>query len=177
MTREELAINIFNISHLFGNFKLRSGTQSNEYFDKYRFESEPKILNAIAQQLAELIDFDFDFLAGLEMGGIPISTALSLHTERPQIFVRKKPKEYGTCKFAEGPDITGKNLLIIEDVVTSGGQVVISTNDLRKSDAIIDTALCVIDRESGGTEALAAQGIKLISLFTMSEIKQIIGKK
>ena len=174
MTREELGRAIYNVSHLTGEFLLRSGKISNEYFDKYRFESRPELLSEIAAHLKLLLPDEYDLLAGLEMGGIPLATALSMNTGKRLVFVRKKPKEYGTCKFAEGIEITGKNIVVIEDVVTSGGQVVISSGDLRKDVAKISIALCVIDREAGGRECLAEVGIELRSLFTMSELKGML---
>ena len=171
MNRTELAKSIFDTAYLTGEFLLRSGKISNEYFDKYQFESKPELLEEIAINLATMIDIDFDYLAPLEMGGIPIATALSMIINKPMIFVRKKAKEYGTQKFAEGPSIKGKKLLIVEDVVTSGGQIIISVNQLREEGAVIDTSICVIDRESGGKEALQKEGIKLIPLYTMTELK------
>jgi orotate phosphoribosyltransferase len=171
MTKNELGKAIYETSHITGEFLLRSGTISNEYFDKYQFEARPQLLAEIAEKLSELIPDDFDYLAGLEVGGIPIATALSMKINKPVVFVRKSAKKYGTCKFAEGPDIAGRKLLVIEDVVTSGGQVVISANDLRNAGSIITKAICVIDRESGGREALKENDIELISLFTMTELK------
>lgn len=171
MEKQKLAELIFNCSHLTGSFVLRSGKISSEYFDKYQFESNPELLKEIAAELSKLIPTGIDFLAALEMGGIPIATAISLFTGIPVVFVRKKAKEYGTAKLAEGPEITGKNLLIVEDVITSGGQVVLSTQDLRNLGGIVNNAICVIDRQSGGKEALEKIGIKLSSLFTMSELK------
>ncbi len=174
MTRQELARKIFETAHLTGTFLLRSGVTSSEYFDKYRFESDPVLLAEISRQMSELLPKQFDAQAGLEMGGIPIATGISFNSGKPTVFVRKKAKAYGTCQIAEGIEISGKELVIIEDVVTSGGQVVISTQELRERGASIKTALCVIDREAGGKEALAAVGIELIPLFTMSEIKALI---
>lgn len=175
MTREELAREIYNTAHLTGTFLLRSGTTSHEYFDKYLFESNPRLLAAIAQQLVPMIPSGTEVLAGLEMGGIPIATALSLASGIPTAFVRKKAKEYGTCKFAEGATIQGKNVLVIEDVITSGGQVIISTGDLRAEGARISTVLCVIDREAGGREKLEEAGITMLPLLTMSAIKEAVG--
>lgn len=146
MTKAELAKKIYDVAHLTGEFKLRSGQVSNEYFDKYRFEARPEILREIAKQMAPLIPAGTEVLAGLEMGGIPIATALSLETGIPCVFVRKEAKNYGTCQFAEGYDIKDKKVCVIEDVVTTGGQVVISTGDLRSLGAQIDTVLCVIHR-------------------------------
>src|ERR1700684_2166790 len=100
-----LAKRIFDCSHLTGEFLLRSGKTSNEYFDKYQFESRPEILREIAKGLVPLLPKNTDYLGALERGGIPIATALSLETGVPVVFVRKAAKEYGTCKFAEGPGI------------------------------------------------------------------------
>ncbi|MBM2817058.1 MAG: orotate phosphoribosyltransferase [Ignavibacteria bacterium] len=172
MERNELARQIYNISHITGDFLLRSGVRSSEYFDKYQFESEPDLLKEIAVQLAGLLPEKFDVLAGLEMGGIPLATALSLETSKPLVFVRKHAKEYGTCKFAEGHNIEGKVVVAIEDVVTSGGQLLQSVDDLRQLGAQISVALCVIDRQAGGSEALAKKGIELKPLFKMSELKE-----
>ncbi len=173
MTKKELGKKIYDVAYITGEFLLRSGVTSNEYFDKYQFESRPDILREIAKQMISLLPDEYDILAGLEMGGIPIATALSLETGKPVVFVRKKAKEYGTCKFAEGVDIKNKKIVVIEDVVTSGGQIVISTKDLRKAGAIIDLALCVINRESTGEKNLAENNIELRSLYTMSYLKTI----
>lgn len=171
MTRTDLAAGIYRTSHLTGEFKLRSGAVASEYFDKYRFEHDPALLRAIAEALAPLVPAETEALAGLELGGVPVATLLSQVTGLSLFSVRKKAKEYGTRKLAEGGEVQGTRLLVIEDVVTSGGQVVISSGDLRKLGAIVDTALCVIDRQAGGPEALANAGIELRSLFTMNELK------
>lgn len=171
MTKQELAQKIYEICYLRGTFKLRSGQISNEYFDKYRFESMPHLLKPVAQHLKTLIPADTEALAGLEMGGIPIATALSLETGIPVVFIRKQPKEYGTCLFAEGIDIVGKKLCIIEDVITTGGQVLTSVQDLRNSKAIIDTVLCTILRGSADNPEFAKAKLNLKFLFTGEELK------
>lgn len=171
MERKELAKAIYDAAYITGEFTLRSGAVSNEYFDKYQFEARPQILDAIADELKNMIPEGTDLLGALEMGGIPIATAISLKTGIPCVFVRKEAKEYGTAKFAEGPDIKGKNVLIVEDVVTSGGQIIISTKDLRNLGANITKAICVINREAGGVEKLAAEDIELNALYTMTELK------
>ncbi|WP_374028029.1 orotate phosphoribosyltransferase [Bdellovibrio bacteriovorus] len=170
MTRQELAKNIYDIAHLTGEFKLRAGQISNEYFDKYRFEAQPTLLREIAKQMVPLIPAGTEVLAGLEMGGIPIATALSLETGIPCVFVRKEAKEYGTCKFAEGLEIKGKKVCVIEDVVTTGGQVVLSTADLRSIGAEISTVLCVIHRGPQFPEPkLTEIGLDLRPLFKKSD--------
>lgn len=152
--KSNLAQEIYNVAHLTGTFTLRSGQISNEYFDKYLFESDPKVLSEVAEELVSLIPGGTDVLAGLEMGGIPIATALSLKSNVPTAFVRKKAKEYGTCKLAEGTSIVGKRVCIIEDVITTGGQVVLSTNDLRAVGAIVEDVICVIERNPEGSDII-----------------------
>lgn len=172
MTHDQLAKRVYDVAHLTGSFLLRSGKTSTEYFDKYQFESDPTLLREIAKGLAPLIPKHTEYLGALEMGGIPIATALSLLTGIPVVFVRKEAKAYGTCKFAEGPKIRGKHICLIEDVITTGGQVAISCGDLRSEDAVIDTVLCVIDRSEGQTQKIESSGLKLKSLFTMAELKK-----
>jgi orotate phosphoribosyltransferase len=170
MTHAELAKKIYDVAHLTGEFKLRSGQISHEYFDKYRFESRPELLREIARQMAKLIPKDTEVLAGLEMGGIPVATAISLETGIPVCFVRKEAKEYGTCLFAEGAVVENKCVCIIEDVITSGGQVILSAADLRSVKANINTVLCVINR--GGDEAIAklnATDLQVKSLFVRKD--------
>lgn len=169
-SNSDLAARLLRVALLKGQFLLRSGATSTEYFDKYRFESDPVILREIAQQLAQRMPTDFDALAGLEMGGIPIATMLSQITGKPALFIRKKAKEYGTCRFAEGGEVAGKKLLIVEDVVTSGGQIIESVRALRGEGAIITSVVCVIDREAGGRENLVTEGLELTSLFTKSDL-------
>ena len=107
MNKAELGKRIYDISNIKGDFLLRSGVRATEYFDKYLFEAEPTVLHEIAKQMVGLLPSQFDQLAGLEMGGIPIATAISLETGRPALFVRKEAKTYGTCKLAEGGEING----------------------------------------------------------------------
>lgn len=172
MERGELASRIFRASRLRGEFRLRPGVSSSEYFDKYQFEAEPDLLREIARKLAPLVPAGTDVLAGLELGGVAIATALSLTTGVPVAFVRKTAKTYGTCRIAEGAAIDQRNVLVVEDVVTSGGQIVSSVAQLRQLDAQVDTAVCVIDRESGGAAALANIGVKLVALFTKTDLER-----
>lgn len=173
MKQRDLAAAIFRASHLTGEFVLRSGATATEYFDKYRFEREPRLLRSIAEEMAPLVPAETEGLAGLELGGVPLATLISQLTGLPLFSVRKKAKEYGTRRLAEGGEVEGMTLLVIEDVVTSGGQVIASSNDLRGLGATVSSALCVIDREAGGTEALAAAGIELDALFTMSDLSRV----
>lgn len=171
VTHADLARRIHAVSHLQGHFTLRSGRVATEYFDKYRFEGDPVLLDEIAQRMAPLVPCDTEVLAGLEMGGIPVVTALGRHTGLPCAFVRKQVKPYGTCRLAEGAEVEGRRVLVVEDVVTSGGQIVLSTADLRGLGAQVSEALCVIDREQGGADALATEGVRLVSLLTAGDLR------
>jgi orotate phosphoribosyltransferase len=171
----ELARRIYQASHLTGSFVLRSGATSSEYFDKYRFESDPRLLGEIAEAMAGLLPAGADALAGLELGGVPLATMLSQVTGLPAGFVRKQAKPYGTRRLAEGFDVAGRRLVVVEDVVTSGGAVVDACRALRAEGAEVAVALCVIDREAGGPANLGAAGVELRPLFTMGQLASAAG--
>lgn len=170
MTKQELAKSIYQVSHLTGEFLLRSGQTSHEYFDKYRFESNPRLLREIAAQMANLVPPGTEVLAGLELGGVPVATALSLLTGIPAVFVRKAAKEYGTRQIAEGIELKNKKVLIIEDVITTGGQVLLSVDDLRALGAQVTTVLCVILRNDEAINKLKAKDLMLSALLTRAEL-------
>ena len=176
MNKEMIAKKIYEVAHITGTFTLRSGQVSHEYFDKYLFESQPALLKEIAAVMCELIPAESELLAGLEMGGIPIVTAMSLQNGMPAAFVRKEAKEYGTCKLAEGADVNGKRVCIIEDVVTTGGAIIDGVRELRARGAIIDTVLCAIQRSPAATGILAKEGLTLKPAFTMEYIKSVVGE-
>jgi orotate phosphoribosyltransferase len=142
---ESLARRIYERSHLTGEFLLRSGVRSGEYFDKYLFESDPVLLREIALGLSSLIPAEAELLAGLELGGVPLALAASQVCGLPTIFVRKEAKQYGTRWLAEGGDVAGRQVVVVEDVVTSGGQVIESCGKLRQAKARIAR-----DRPRGG---------------------------
>ncbi|MEP7046741.1 MAG: orotate phosphoribosyltransferase [Ilumatobacteraceae bacterium] len=170
MSLDSLAQRVNSIARLTGTFTLRSGQIASEYFDKYRFEADPVLLADIAAALAPLLPDATEVLAGLELGGVPIATALSLHTGLPVAFVRKEAKTYGTAQLAEGADIVGRHVTVIEDVITTGGQVLISTRQLRDLGAIVDHVVCVIDRSADGGAALGAEGLDMTALLTRTQL-------
>jgi orotate phosphoribosyltransferase len=172
---DDLARRVHRASHLTGTFVLRSGATSSEYFDKYRFESDPRLLRELAEAMAGLLPDGADGLAGLELGGVPLATVLSQVTGLPAGFVRKQAKPYGTRRLAEGFDVAGRRLVVVEDVVTSGGAVVDSCRALRSEGAEVAVAVCVIDREAGGPANLADVGVELRPLFTMTQLKAAAG--
>jgi orotate phosphoribosyltransferase len=165
-----LARRIRERSHLTGEFRLRSGLLSDEYFDKYRFESDPALLREVAGEMVALLPADADAVAGLELGGIPLATMVSQLSGLPALFVRKEAKDYGTCRLAEGGEVDGCRLAVVEDVVTTGGQLLLSCSALRERGADVRAVLCVIDREAGGRENLAAEGLELRSVLTASSL-------
>ncbi|MFK8077180.1 MAG: orotate phosphoribosyltransferase [Granulosicoccus sp.] len=166
-----LAKRVREASKLSGTFKLRSGAMSDTYFDKYLFESDPVLLKDICELMAQQIPKETQILAGLEMGGIPVVTMLSHVTGIPAAYIRKSAKPYGTCKFAEGPVLEGKNITIIEDVVSSGGAIIDALDNLAADGIHPTSIICVIDRQTGGAEHLETKGYKLGSVFTMEEIE------
>ena len=169
---QTLAARIRKSARLSGHFVLRSGLTSDTYFDKYQFESDPALLRAIAEAMAPFIPPGTQVLAGLEMGGIPIVTMLSQVTNIPAAFIRKEPKAYGTCRYAEGASLQGKRFILVEDVVSSGGAIIDALAKLKTDGMVPDLALCVIDRQTGGTEALQAVDLALKALFTFEAIEQ-----
>ncbi|MGZ4699995.1 MAG: orotate phosphoribosyltransferase [Ilumatobacteraceae bacterium] len=170
MPPDSLAQRVNSIARLTGQFTLRSGQLATAYFDKYRFEADPVLLADIAEAMVPLLPPEPEGLAGLELGGVPIATALSLRTGIPTAFVRKVAKTYGTARLAEGAEISGRRVTVIEDVITTGGQVVISTAELRALGANVDHVVCVIDRSADRGAALAAEGLTMVALLTRADL-------
>ncbi|GAA2194982.1 orotate phosphoribosyltransferase [Micromonospora lupini] len=165
-----LARRVYEACHLTGSFRLRSGQVSSEYFDKYLFEGQPDLLRDVAQAMVALLP-ECDVLAGMEMGGIPIATVMSQLTGLPTVFVRKQAKEYGTGKAAEGGPVDGRRVVVVEDVVTTGGALLESCRLLRAGGAVLETVVCAIDREQGGRENLAAEGLRLRAALNRRELE------
>ncbi len=173
MEKRELAQRIKSISFLQGKFKLRSGKTSSFYWDKYRFESKPELLKAILEGMQELLPASFDKFAAMELGGIPLATGLSLKTGKPCLYVRKKAKNYGTCNLVEGGFNEGEKVVVIEDVITTAGQVSSSIKQMRSLGLIAEDVICIIDRQQGGTENLKKIGCSLNCLFTGEELESL----
>lgn len=171
MDKAQLAKRVVEVALRRGEFKLRSGQVSNVYFDKYQFEARPELLKEIARQLAPLVPSDTEVLAGLELGGVPIATALSFETGLPVAFVRKERKTYGTCLIAEGAVVTGKRLCIVEDVITTGGAVLDSARELRGEGAILETVLSVIYRGDPAKDYFSSEKLKRVSLLSLADLE------
>jgi orotate phosphoribosyltransferase len=158
---------------LTGQFTLRSGQVAGEYFDKYLFETDPGLLARVAAQMVPLLPDDTDLLGGLEMGGIPIVTVLSAQSGLPALFVRKQAKTYGTCKLAEGPEVAGRRVTLVEDVITTGGAVRDATVALRDAGAVVETVICAIDRSPGDSNPLADVGLAIRSVLTKADLDAV----
>ncbi|HET6627057.1 MAG TPA: orotate phosphoribosyltransferase [Nocardioidaceae bacterium] len=170
MTDPALARDIDDLCRLTGEFTLRSGQVSAEYFDKYLFEADPALLARVAAQMVDLLPGHTELLGGLELGGIPIATMVSSRTGLPALFVRKKAKEYGTCKLAEGPEVTGRRVTLVEDVITTGGAVRDATRALRDAGAIVEVVVCAIDRSPGAENPLADVGLEVRPVLTKAQL-------
>ena len=172
MTREELARRVSERALLHGDFVLRSGKRSTVYLDKYRFETDPALLGPIGAALAELAAQGAppDRLAGPGLGAVPLAAAAALASGIPFLIVRKAAKDYATEGLIEGVFEPGERVLAIEDVVTTGGALIAAVEVLRAAGLAIERALCVLDREEGGSEALAALGVRLEPLFRRADL-------
>ena len=153
----------------FGRFVLTSGAVSDYYIDIKKASTNPTVLKKIAEAMAEYVE-GYDLLAGMELGAVPLITALSLETNIPYVIIRKGKREHGTGKQIEGGDVKNKHVLVIEDVTTSGGSVVKTIQILRQNQAKVDEVLVVVDRESGAEEKLQNLDVSFIPLLSVSDI-------
>ena len=165
-----LASRIVDAAYLEGDFLLRSGRRSRYYLDKYRFTTEPSLLRDIGQALAARLPTGTQRVAGPELGAVPLATAVSLATGLPSVLVRGESKSYGTERRFEGILHPDENVVLIEDVVTTGGQAIESAIALRDSGANVMLVLVVVDREEGAAEAMAEAGFRFEALFTSTTL-------
>jgi orotate phosphoribosyltransferase len=172
-TDDMLAADIDATCRLSGSFTLRSGQVSSEYFDKYLFESDPALLSRVAREMAQLLPHDTELLGGLELGGVPIATMVSAMTGHHALFVRKEAKTYGTCKLAEGAEVAGRRVTLIEDVITTGGAVRDATRALREAGAIVEVVVCAIDRSPAGENPLADVGLEVRPVLTKAMLDAV----
>jgi orotate phosphoribosyltransferase len=173
--RVELAAALREHAYLEGDFVLRSGRRSRYYLDKYLFETRPELLGPLGEAIAEAVqeaEPGAVRLAGPELGAVALTAAASLASDLPFLIVRKEAKDYGTAKRLEGAFEEGELVCLVEDVVTSGGAAAASARALREAGLEVRNAVCVVDREEGGVEALADEGVYLRALFRVSELAE-----
>jgi orotate phosphoribosyltransferase len=183
VTRDELGALLVERALLEGDFVLRSGRRSSWYLDKYRFETDPEILRALGGALAEAVgeaEPGTVRLAGPALGAVALAASAAMASGLPFIIVRGETKEYGTAKRIEGPFESGELVCLLEDVVTSGGALAEAVSAVRDEGLVVRHAVCVVDREEGGSDALARLGVRLRSLFRASELlemRKVPGKR
>ena len=175
MEREQFARDLAEHAYLEGDFVLRSGRRSRYYLDKYRFETRPELLGPLGTAIAEAVDEvepEAVRLAGPELGAVALAAAASLASGLPFVIVRKEAKGYGTANRLEGVSEAGELVCLVEDVVTSGGAAAGAVEALRDADLTVRHAVCVVDREEGGSDALARLGVRLVPLFRVSDLAE-----
>jgi orotate phosphoribosyltransferase len=171
--RDELGAALREHAYLEGDFLLRSGRRSRYYLDKYRFETRPELLGPLGDLIAGAIrehEPEAARLAGPELGAVALAAAASLASGLPFLIVRKSAKDYGTANRLEGAFEVGERVCLVEDVVTSAGAAIEAVEALREAGLEVGTAVCVVDREEGGEDALAEKGVRLQALFRASEL-------
>jgi orotate phosphoribosyltransferase len=173
LNRDELGRALREAAYLEGDFLLRSGKRSKYYLDKFRFETRPDLLGPLGQTIAEAVrrhEPDAVRIAAPVLGAVPLAAAASLAGGLPFVIVRDKAKEYGTANRLEGVYEEGERVCLVEDVVTSGGAALEAVDALREAGLRVCTAICVVDREEGGVDALARHAVRLWPLFTASDL-------
>jgi orotate phosphoribosyltransferase len=173
VNRAELGAALREHAYLEGDFVLRSGRRSRYYLDKYRFETRPDVLGPLGESIAAAVrehDPAAVRIAGPELGAVALAAAASLASGLPFLIVRKEPKDYGTGNRLEGVFEAGERVCLVEDVVTSAGAALEAVEALRAEGLEVETAVCVVDREEGGAEALSAKDVSLQALFRASEL-------
>jgi len=173
LTDDELKLALREAAYLEGDFVLRSGKRSRYYLDKYRFETRPDILAALGDRIAQAVaayEPDAVRLAGPELGAVALAAAGSLASGLPFLIVRKAAKGYGTANRVEGAHDEGDCVCLVEDVVTSGGALLDAVSALRDSGLTVRTAVCIVDREEGGADALARQAVRLRPIFRANDV-------
>ena len=170
---DELGLKLREHALLEGDFVLRSGRRSSYYLDKYRFETLPELLGPLGERLAAAVrehEPGAARLAGPALGAVALAASASLASGLPFVIVRDAAKEYGTANRLEGPFEPGELVCLLEDVVTSGGALAEAVAALREAGLVVRNAVCVVDREEGGADALARIGVRLRSLYRASEL-------
>jgi orotate phosphoribosyltransferase len=170
---DELGLKLREHALLEGDFLLRSGRRSSYYLDKYRFETVPELLGPLGERLAAAVrehEPEVERLAGPALGAVALAASASLASGLPFVIVRDAAKEYGTANRIEGPFEAGELVCLLEDVVTSGGALVESVAAVREAGLVVRQAICVVDREEGGADALARIGVRLRSLYRAGDL-------
>ena len=170
MTREELIKRIKETAYLEGDFVLRSGKRSKYYLDKYLFETCPDILKGLGAEFARYVTDDVTLIAGAELGGVALAAATAMESGRNWVIIRNSKKGYGTSKMVEGVLKEGDVVLLVEDIATTGGQVLEAAKIITEAGATVKEIICVIDRKQGAGENITGAGHKFGSILTKDDL-------
>jgi orotate phosphoribosyltransferase len=170
MNRDELAGRIREAAYLEGNFTLRSGRKSKYYLDKYLFETQPDILAALGDMFAKHVSDSTTLIAGAELGGVALAAATSLASGKPFVIIRNAKKDYGTSKPFEGKLTDADSVLLVEDIATTGGQVLEAAKLIKEIGGKVERIVSVIDRQEGARENIEGAGFAFDSLFNKSDL-------
>lgn len=170
MTKQELVKRVKETSYLEGDFTLRSGKKSKYYMDKYLFETQPDILKALGEEFAKHVGNDVTLIAGAELGGVALAAATAMAANKKWIIVRNSKKDYGTSKMVEGVLQKDDVVLLVEDIATTGGQVLEAAKIITEAGAKVKKIVAVIDRKQGAGENITAAGYKFESIITKEDL-------
>jgi len=170
MTKLELAKRVKETSYLEGDFTLRSGKKSKYYMDKYLFETQPDILRALGEEFAKHATNDVTLIAGAELGGVALAAATAMATGKKWIIVRNSKKDYGTSKMVEGVLKANDVVLLVEDIATTGGQVLEAAKIITEAGAKVKKIVAVIDRKQGAAENISTAGYKFESILAKEDL-------
>ena len=171
MTREQLAKRIADVALLRGDFTLRSGRKSSYYLDKYRFETQPDVLAELGKLFAEkAIAAGADRIAGPELGAVALAAVASTASGKPFVIIRNQKKDYGSSKLIEGMINTGESVFIVEDILTTGSQVLEAAKVLEAAGCKVAGICGVINRQEGAEANIINAGYKFDALFTTEDL-------
>ncbi len=170
MTRKELIKRIKETAYLEGDFVLRSGKRSKYYLDKYLFETCPDILRALGKEFTKYITDDVTLIAGAELGGVALAAATAMESGKNWVIIRKSKKGYGTGKMVEGVLKENDVVLLVEDIATTGGQVIEAARIITGAGATVKKIVCVIDRRQGAEENITDAGYKFDFILTKNDL-------
>ena len=168
--KAQLTKRVKETSYLEGDFVLRSGKRSKYYMDKYLFETQPDILKALGKEFCKYLTADVTLIAGAELGGVALAAATAMEAGKPWIIVRNSKKDYGTSKLVEGTLKKGDVVLLVEDIATTGGQVLEAAKVITEAGATVKKIVAVIDRKQGARENIEKAGYSFDSIITKEDL-------
>lgn len=179
MTTDNLAAHLYRIGAIqFGEFRLKSGRHSPVYVDLRGLVSHPDVLRSAAETLLRLLQpLEYDLLAGLPYAGLPLAVSVSLLGNMPAIYPRKEGKDYGTRRRVEGVFRPGQRVVVLDDVITTGGAKLELIEPLRDAGLVVENVGVLVDREQGGARTLAEHGLRLHSAYTLRGLVHTLARQ